>query len=165
MHGATPDVLSYAGDVPVGNAAITFGVAVGPPLTSNTTTDALPLPTNSVFPSGLSTLPSGPEMGFTPLARAAQHCAPGNPPNIPLSPNPGNLFAKAAKKVWFLQPIRVRPPLAGSGMPVMMEGIPGRHGLALFPPLVISLRPPIVLTASSVSVFTTTMAKPIRSET
>src|SRR5205807_8342730 len=107
MHGATPEVLSKAGDVPVGKAARTVGgvgglaVRVGK---SKATLEELPLPTKRVFPSGVTTSPPGPERGFTPFARAAQHCAPGKPPNIPLSPNPGNVFPKGAKKIVLLQP-------------------------------------------------------------
>ena len=65
----------------------------------------------------------------------------------------------------FLQPKRVRPPLAGSGTPVMMEGMPGRHGLALLPAFVTSLSPPMVFTAKLFLVSVTTTAKPMRSET
>src|ERR1700676_737097 len=56
---------------------------------SKATTLALPFPTNRVLLSGLKASPSGAESGLTPLARAAQHCAPGKPPNRPLAPKAG----------------------------------------------------------------------------
>ncbi len=62
-------------------------------VTSKATMLLLPLLMNSILPSGLNTSPSGPESGFTPLARAAQHCAPGNQPNSPLAPKPMGLKA------------------------------------------------------------------------
>src|SRR5579872_2335940 len=82
--------------MPVGNSAITVGPG-GRPLPgvkvverrSKATTLELPLPTKRVLLSGLKTSPSGAESGFTPLARAAQHCAPGKPPNKLFEPNPG----------------------------------------------------------------------------
>src|ERR1700757_2379620 len=160
MQGATPEVLSNAGDVPVGKAARTTG---GFCVRSNATSEALPLPTNSVFPSGVTTSPLGPERGLTPLARDAQHCAPGKPPKFPLSPKPGNLLPKVEKKSTFLQPNRVRPLLAGSAKPVMMEGMPGRHGLPLFPALATWLSPPIVFTAKLFLASVTTTSKPMRS--
>src|SRR5258708_39729050 len=55
---------------------------------SKTATLLLPLPINKVFPSAVIASPSGADRGFTPLARAAQHCAPGKPPKSPLGPNP-----------------------------------------------------------------------------
>src|SRR5271154_6239486 len=55
---------------------------------SKTITLELPLPTKRTLPSGVVVLPSGPDIGFTPLARAAQHWAPGNPPRLPLGPKP-----------------------------------------------------------------------------
>src|SRR5271163_2673868 len=55
---------------------------------SQTTTEALPFPLNRNLPSGDAVSPSGPDMGFTPLPREAQHCAPGNPPKLPLAPKP-----------------------------------------------------------------------------
>src|ERR1039457_2671574 len=55
---------------------------------SNTTTEELPLPTNKVLPSALTSRPSGPDIGFTPLPREAQHCAPGNAPKLWLAPKP-----------------------------------------------------------------------------
>src|ERR1700739_2282875 len=161
MHGATPEVLSKAGDVPVGKSASTVGGLV---VRSNMTREALPLPTTSVFPSGVTSNPSGPEMGMTPFAREAQHCAPGNPPKLPLSPNPGNLFPKAAKKFLFLQPNRVRPPLAVSGIPVIIDGMFGRHGLPLFPALATWLSPPMVFTAKLFLASVTTTSRPMRSD-
>ena len=74
---------------------------------SNATTEALPLPTNNVFPSGVTSSPSGPEIGLTPLAREAQHCAPGNPPKAPCAPNPGKKVEKESKNPGFLHPNRV----------------------------------------------------------
>ncbi len=55
---------------------------------SKTITFELPLPTKRTLPSGVVVLPSGPDIGFTPLAREAQHWAPGNPPRLPLGPKP-----------------------------------------------------------------------------
>jgi len=83
-----------SGDDPVGNSAITVGTFV---VRSNTTTEELPLPTNNVFPSGVTRSPLGAESGFTPFARDAQHCAPGNPPKEPFGPNPGNALPKFAQ--------------------------------------------------------------------
>src|SRR6516162_8556616 len=125
MQGATPAGPSKSGEDPVGKAAITSGEGVA--VRSNATTEALPLPTNSVFPSGVACNLSGPESGLTPLAREAQHCAPGNPPKKPLGPKPGKSLPKLAKKGAFRQPNRVSP-LPGLvestlPMPVMMEGI------------------------------------------
>src|SRR5215469_11322593 len=71
MQGATPAGPSKSGEEPVGKSAITVGGLV---VRSNATTDALPLPTNSVFPSGVTRSPLGPERGLTPFAREAQHC-------------------------------------------------------------------------------------------
>ena len=86
MQGPTPFGPSKSGDAPVAKSAITVG---GFLVRSNTTREALPLPTNKVFPSGVTRSPLGPESGFTPLAREAQHCAPGNPPKLPFGPKPG----------------------------------------------------------------------------
>src|SRR5580693_6737691 len=55
---------------------------------SKTITFELPLPTKRTLPSAVVALPSGPDIGFTPLAREAQHWAPGKPPRLPLGPNP-----------------------------------------------------------------------------
>src|SRR5580658_6399977 len=55
---------------------------------SKTITFELPLPTKSTLPSAVVVLPSGPDIGFTPFAREAQHWAPGNPPRLPLGPKP-----------------------------------------------------------------------------
>src|SRR5215472_16368426 len=80
MQGAMPAApLSYWGDWPVGIVAITVAGFV---VRSKTTTELLPLPINRVLPSAVMASPSGADRGLTPLAREAQHCAPGNPPNI-----------------------------------------------------------------------------------
>src|SRR5579863_922404 len=99
MQGATPTGPSKSGEEPVGKSAMTVGPTPVklPVVRSKATTVELPLPTNRVLPSGVTKLPSGPEMGFTPLAREAQHCAPTNPPKNPLAPNPGKAVPKAAK--------------------------------------------------------------------
>src|SRR5260370_21318396 len=75
-------------------AARPWGPLVGlngapPQVRSKATTLLLPFPTNRTVLSGLRTSPSGADSGFTPFAREAQHCAPGNPPNRPFGPNPG----------------------------------------------------------------------------
>src|SRR6202040_3239821 len=98
--------------------------------------------------------PSGPDRGFTPLARAAQHWAPGNPPNRPLAPNPG------IEKAPVRQPNLVKLPLASRS-----GGMMARHALALFPAPATELAPPMVLTATLLSVSTTTTSRPIRSDT
>src|SRR5882724_6950178 len=127
MQALTPFRPSKSGDDPVGKAAITFGGFV---VRSNATTEELPLPTNRVLPSGVSCSPSGPESGFTPLARAAQHCAPGNPPKPPWAPNPGKKVENESKKPAFLQPNRVSTfvvpgaaALRTAPAPVMIEGM------------------------------------------
>src|SRR5215472_6337836 len=86
-QGATPTGPSKSGDWPVGMLAMTVGGLV---VRSKTTTVLLALPTNMVLPSAVTTMPHGHDRGFTPLAREAQHCAPVNPPNKPLGPNPGS---------------------------------------------------------------------------
>src|ERR1700730_7386127 len=144
MQGETPFGPSKSGDEPAAKSAITVG---GVLVRSNTPTEALPLPMNNVFPSGVTRSPLGPESGLTPLAREAQHCAPGNPPNEPFGPKPGNALPKFAKNGAFLQPNR-GCPLPGLveftlPRPVTMEGIPcgsftgsscgPQHGLKLFP--------------------------------
>jgi hypothetical protein len=53
---------------------------------SNTTNDALPVPTNMKLPSAETSSPFGPDNGFRLLEREAQHCPPGNPPNRPFGP-------------------------------------------------------------------------------
>src|SRR5215467_11429908 len=83
IQGATPTGPSKSGDWPVGMLAITVGGLV---VRSNTTTVLLALPTNMVLPSAVTTIPHGHDKGFTPLARAAQHWAPVNPPKRPLAP-------------------------------------------------------------------------------
>src|ERR1700758_4429457 len=83
--------------MPVGNSAITVGpggrlvavVLYVVVVRSKAATLALPLPTKRVLLSGLNASLSGAERGFTPLARAAQHCAPGKPPKRSLAPKPG----------------------------------------------------------------------------
>src|ERR1700739_1471987 len=175
MQGPTPFGPSKSGDAPVEKSAITTG---GVFVRSNTTTDALPLPTNSVFPSGVTTSPFGPERGFTPFARDAQHCAPGNPPKEPFGPKPGNALPKFAKKGAFLQPNRVSP-LPGLvkltlPRPVTIDGIPcgsltesscgPQHGLKLFPAFATWLIPPIVFTAKLFFASVTTTSSPMRSD-
>src|ERR1700686_739235 len=71
---------------------------------SKATTLALPFPTKRVLLSGLKASPSGAESGFTPLERAAQHCAPGKPPKRSLAPKVGMW------KVSVRQPKRVQFP-------------------------------------------------------
>src|SRR5215471_17116741 len=104
---------------------MTFGGLV---VRSKTTTLLLPLPMNRVLPSAVMASPSGADSGFTPLARAAQHCAPGNPPKRPLAPKPG------IEKVPVLQANRVKFPSAET-----IGGIVGTHALALFPAWATSL--------------------------
>src|SRR5215470_12551410 len=121
---------------------------------SKTTTALLPLATNRVFPSAVMASPSGADNGFTPLARAAQHWAPGNPPNNPLAPKPG------IENVPVRQPNRVKLPRAES-----VGGMMGMQALALFPAWATLLAPPIVLTAKLLMVSTTTTSSPMRSDT
>src|SRR5579871_5022118 len=104
---------------------------------SNTATALLPLPTNRVLPSAVTTSPSGADKGFTPLEREAQHWAPGNPPNSPLAPNPG------MEKLPVRQPKRVKFPSAET-----IGGMVGTHGLALLPAWATELAPPMVFTAT-----------------
>src|SRR5215831_6188543 len=95
---------------------------------SKTTTALLPLATNRVFPSAVIASPSGADNGFTPLARAAQHWAPGNPPKRPLAPKPG------IENVLVRQPNLVKLPSAetmGGMMSLPIESL--MHALALFP--------------------------------
>src|SRR5215471_8756496 len=92
--------------------AITVGI--GWVVRSKTTTLLLPLATNRVLPSAVIASPSGADRGFTPLARAAQHWAPGNPPKSWLAPKPGS------EKVPVLQPNRVKLPLASSMGGIML---------------------------------------------
>src|SRR5215471_17774139 len=105
--------------------AMTLGGLV---VKSNTTTVLLALPTNMVLPSAVTTIPQGHESGFTPLARAAQHCAPVNPPNRPLGPKPGS------ENDIVRQPNRVN-----AGVPPKVPasetrgGMVGTQALALFP--------------------------------
>src|SRR5215510_3678684 len=157
MHGATPTGPSKSGDCPVGMLAITFGGFV---VRSNTTTVLLAFPTNIVLPSAVTMTPHGHDSGFTPLALAAQHCAPVNPPNRPLGPNPGSE-----------KPIVRQPNLVNAGEPPKVPasdtngGMIGRHALALFPACATSFAPPMVFTAMLLMVSTTTTSRPIRSDT
>src|SRR5208282_239088 len=126
---------------------------------SKATTLALPLPTNSVLLSGLNTSPSGADSGFTPLARAAQHCAPGKPPNRLLAPNPG---------IWKLSvrhPKRVQFPLDETNGGMTSPASSVAQELALTPPPATPLAPAKKLTARSSCVSTTTTSRPIRSDT
>jgi len=96
---------------------------------SKATTLALPFPTKRVLLSGLKASPSGAESGLTPLARAAQHCAPGKPPNRPLAPKVGMW------KFRVRQPKRVQLPdsVTIGGIKIVAEGSTAQ-GLALTPP-------------------------------
>src|SRR5215813_2143131 len=147
------------GDWPVGIMAITVGV--GLTVISKTTTELLPLAINRVLPSAVMASPSGADRGFTPLARAAQHCAPGNPPKRPFAPKPG------IEKVPVLHPNLVKAPLASSngGMLPTVPFVNVAHGLALLPAWATLLAPPMVLTAMLVVVSTTTTSRPMRSDT
>src|SRR5208282_1639646 len=89
-------------------SAITTGGFV---VRSKTTTLELPFPTYRVLPSAVTTTPLGPDIGFTPWPRAAQHWAPVNPPKLPLGPKPedrpkGSVVPGTA----VLQPNRVKFP-------------------------------------------------------
>ena len=93
IQGAIERGPSQSPATPVGMVANTLGGVGGfadkfMVLRSKTTTEALPFAVNKIFPSGVTSSPSGPDIGFTPLALEAQHCAPGNPPKRPLAPNP-----------------------------------------------------------------------------
>src|ERR1039458_2101010 len=84
-QGAMPNGPRSSAETTVGIAATTVGGVGGfvvrlIVVKSKTTTEELPFATNKVLPSALTSRPSGPDIGFTPLAREAQHCAPGNPP-------------------------------------------------------------------------------------
>src|ERR1700756_4042460 len=87
-------------------------------LRSKTTTDALPLAVNRIFPSGVTSSPSGPDIGLMPLAREAQHCAPGKPPKLPFAPKPVSRW-----KGGFRHPYRVKLPKEE-----MRGGMLGSHG-------------------------------------
>src|SRR6202521_2292545 len=173
MQGPTPFGPSKSGDDPVAKSAITVG---GVLVRSNATTEALPLPMNNVFPSGVTRSPFGPDSGLTPLARDAQHCAPGNPPKEPFGPKPGNALPKFAKNGAFLQPNRVSPFPGRVKLtlprPVTMDGIPWasagssccpQHGLKLLPALATWLSPPMVFTAKFFFASVTTTSRPMRS--
>src|SRR5579864_101408 len=139
--------------IPVGNSAITVGpggralpgvkVVV---VRSNATTLAEPFPTNRVLLSGLNASPSGAERGLTPLARAAQHCAPGKPPNRSLAPNPG---------IWKFrvrQPKRVQLPVpvtSGGMNKVGAAGLSVAQELAVTPPPATPFAPEKKFTATS----------------
>src|SRR5579864_8667507 len=125
--------------MPVGNSAITVGptgrLAPGVKVVvvrSKATTLAEPFPTNRVLLSGLNTSPSGAESGLTPLARAAQHWAPGKPPKRPLAPKPG------IWKVSVRQPKRVQLPV-----PVTIDGMNnvGAAGLSVAQELAVTPPP------------------------
>src|SRR5271167_5244586 len=93
MQGDMPDGPSQSPATPVGMVASTMGGVGGfmarfMVLRSKTTTEELPFPLNRILPSGVTSSPSGPDIGFTPLEREAQHWAPGNPPKLPLAPKP-----------------------------------------------------------------------------
>src|SRR5215831_613996 len=125
MQGATPLGPSKSGDWPVGMLAMTLGGFV---VRSKTTTALLPLAINRVLPSAVMASPSGADKGFTPLARAAQHWAPGNPPNNPLAPKPG------IENAMVRQPNRVKLPRAESvGGMMSLPSLSFTHALALFP--------------------------------
>src|SRR5260370_21372006 len=98
---------------------------------SNTTTLLLPLAINRVLPSAVIASPSGADNGFTPLARAAQHWAPGKPPKLPSAPKPG------IENVPVLHPnlVKLVPPVAASsGGMLLIEPLGNvAHGLALNP--------------------------------
>src|SRR5579864_4556833 len=98
---------------------------------SKAVTLALPLPTNRTLLSGLKTSPSGAESGFTPLARAAQHCAPGKPPNKPLAPKPGmwKPSVRQPKRVQLPNPVTI-----GGMNKVGAAGLSVAQELALMPP-------------------------------
>src|SRR5271166_179179 len=123
-------------------------------LRSKTTTEELPFPVNRIFPSGVTSSPSGPDIGFTPLEREAQHWAPGNPPKLPLAPKP-----EARWKGGFLHPKRVKLPRTET-----IGGILGSQGLAWLPAPATALEPWIAFTARFCLVSTTTTARPMRSE-
>src|SRR5208282_4262273 len=127
---------------------------------SKATTLALPLPTNRVLLSGLKTSPSGADSGSTPLARAAQHCAPGKPPNRLLAPKPGMW------KFSVRQPKRVQLPYpeTSDGMKIVPVGSTAQE-LALTPPPATPLAPEKKLTATSCWVSITATSKPMRSDT
>src|SRR5580658_6257620 len=108
-------------------ASTVGGVAVK----SKTATLALPTAVNKVLPSGVTSSPSGPDIGFTPLPREAQHCAPGNPPKLPLAPKPDARWNGA-----FLHPKRVKFPKTE-----ISGGMLGSQGAAWFPAPVTALEP------------------------
>src|SRR5215471_20835971 len=135
-------------------------LGVGVTVRSKTTTLLLALPTNMVFPSAVTMIPHGHDNGFTPLARDAQHCAPVNPPNRPFGPNPGSENEPVR------QPNRVKFPKAETIGGIPPPGIAeGTHGLALLPACATSFAPPMVFTTTLLMVSTTTMSRPMRSET
>src|SRR5579863_2154259 len=111
---------------------------------SKAATLALPFPTNRVLLSGLKTSPSGAESGFTPLARAAQHCAPGKPPNKPFAPKP------AKWKFNVRQPRRVQlpNPVTMGGIKTVLVGSTAQ-ALPLAPPTATPLAPEKAFTAIS----------------
>src|SRR5947209_5871550 len=113
---------------------------------SNATTLALPFATNSVLLSGLRASPSGAESGFTPFARAAQHCAPGKPPNRSLAPKPGmwKLSVRQPKRVQLPNPV-TRGGMNKAGA----AGLSVAQELAVTPPPATPFAPEKKLTATS----------------
>src|SRR5260370_29039564 len=108
---------------------------------SKTTTLLLPLATNRVFPSAVIASPSGAERGFTPLARAAQHCAPGNPPKSPFGPKPPGRWKRTPPAVADksgLHPYRVRLP-----KPETIGGMVGSRAPGKSPPPDTLVAPPL----------------------
>src|SRR5579864_816595 len=142
--------------------AMTVGIAV---VRSKTTTELLALAVNRVLPSAVTISPSGPDRGFTPLARAAQHCAPGNPPNNPFGPNPPGSVKGALRQPNLVNEGTTGPPLKLVVPEALtMGGMTGRQGLALSPAWATELAPLIVFTATLLTVSTTTTSRPMRSE-
>src|SRR5579864_641476 len=152
--------------MPVGNSAITVGptgrLAPGVKVVvvrSKATTLAEPLPTNRVLLSGLNTSPSGAESGLTPLARAAQHWAPGKPPKRLLSPKPGiwkgGVIICVPAPLWpVLQPKRVQLPNAETMggincVAALKLGLSVAQELAVTPPPATPFAPEKKFTATS----------------
>src|SRR5579864_3725194 len=123
-----------------GGSVVAIGLKVVV-LRSKATTLALPFPTNKVLLSGLKTSPSGAESGFTPLARAAQHCAPGKPPNRPLAPNPGMWKASVRHP----KRVQLPNPVTRGGITSPAESV--TQELAVTPPPATPLAPEKKFTA------------------
>ena len=136
----TPRSLLVRGE---GCAAVVLKVVE---VRSKATTLALPLPTNRVLLSGLKASPSGADSGFTPLARAAQHCAPGKPPNKSLAPKPGmwKLSVRQPKRVQLPKPVTI-----GGMNCVGAVGLSVAQELALIPPPATPFAPEKKFTAMS----------------